>query len=622
MRTRDAGAPPSGGTCTVSPLSVQAGVEKVTVTCSGWQSASRPLRYTVTSDLAAAPLALDVLSVTIVFFFPDSGATRTATLSVAVEDGAGRATAFAIAAAVEVKALVPATGNAVTDFNAAVDAVNKEVTAILNSSDDFATKMNKILALVGTLKDRYSKATGVQLRRLRRAVLGAIDSLLASFSTVISNVMTAVTTEATKSGVDLTNTANAGALVTFFSSVAPVAAKTGAVSEATAVQGATLLMNVIKANPNLATTAGIDAKSLQTSLSGLLSAIPATSTAAASIRAETQTALTQVAAQATRATEFDPWGFKACPSAGSRVTVGGISDAPGAVITFPTNAWGGKNFQALVRVYANASSFPAPPAGFRLVAPILDVTATGLDDAGRAKQLSSEFSSGVGFTIPVASGVTVAAGQAVSLVFFNATSKAWEVCSAATAAAGAYTATCNHLTPFSLMSTARIPGSTSNAYVDLDVPPAAPPPRPASRAAVPPGEPRRRPQASAPPGEPRRRPARRAAARRASAPIGEPRRRPLRLRPDRRAAPPPAAPPPRPASRAAARHASALPGEPRRRPPRLRPARRAAPPAAAPPPRPASLGAAPPPAGRRASAPPAAGEPAAARRACSPVMPC
>eukprot|EP00741_Cyanophora_paradoxa_P004095 tig00000767_g3977.t1 len=460
----------------VSPLSVQAGVEKVTVTCSGWQSASTPLRYTVTSDLAAAPLALDVLSETIVFFFPDSGATRTAKLRVAVEDSAGRATAFAIAAAVEVKALVPATGNAVTDFNAAVDAVNKEVTAILNSGDDFATKMNKILALVGTLKDRYSKATGIQLRRLRRAALGAIDSLLASFSTVISNVMTAVTTEATKSGVDLTNTANAGALVTFFSSVAPVAAKTGAVSEATAVQGATLLMNVIKANPNLATTAGIDAKSLQTSLSGLLSAIPATSTAGASIRAETQTALTQVAAQislsspdtpcdtqATRATEFDPWGFKACPSAGPRVTVGGISDAPGAVITFPTNAWGGKNFQALVRVYANASSFPAPPAGFRLVAPILDVTATGLDDAGRAKQLSSEFGSGVGFTIPVASGVTIAAGQAVSLVFFNTTSKAWEVCSAATAAAGAYTATCNHLTPFSLMST--LPVTTTNANV-------------------------------------------------------------------------------------------------------------------------------------------------------------
>eukprot|EP00741_Cyanophora_paradoxa_P022289 tig00000246_g21518.t1 len=469
-----------GHHCTVSPLSVQAGVEKVTVTCSGWQSASRPLKYTVTSEGSSSPLAVDVLTETIVFFFPDSGATRTAKLSVAVEDGAGRTTAFAIAAAVEVKALVPNTGNVVADFNAAVDAVNKEVTAILNSGDDFATKMNKILALVGTLKDRYSKATGVQLRRLRRAALGAIDSLLASFSAVVSNVMTAVTTEATKSGVDLTNTANAGALVTFFSSVAPVAAKTGAVSEATAVQGATLLMNVIKANPNLATTAGIDAKSLQTSLSGLLSAIPATSTAAASIRAETQTALTQVAAQvprirlgavgivrgltfrtqislsspdtpcdtqATRATEFDPWGFKACPSAGSRVTVGGISDAPGAAITFPTNAWGGKNFQALVRVYSNASSFPAPPAGYRLVAPILDVTATGLDDAGRAKQLSSEFGSGVGFTIPVASGVTIAAGQAVSLVFFNASSKAWEVCSAATASAGAYTATCNHLTP-------------------------------------------------------------------------------------------------------------------------------------------------------------------------------
>eukprot|EP00741_Cyanophora_paradoxa_P021170 tig00021339_g20433.t1 len=433
-----------------------AGVEKVTVTCSGWQSASRPLKYTVTSDLSAAPLALDVLTENIVFFFPDSGATRTAKLSVAVEDGAGRATAFAIAAAVEVKALVPATGNAVADFNAAVDAVNKEVTAILNSSDDFATKMNKILALIGTLKDRYSKATGVQLRRLRRAALGAIDSLLASFSTVMSNVMTAVTTEATKSGVDLTNTANAGALVAFFSSIAPVAAKTGAVSEATAVQGATLLMNVIKANPNLTTTAGIDAKSLQTSLSGLLSAIPATSTAAASIRAETQTALNQVAAQIVlsspdtpcdkqeRATEFDPWGFK---------------------ITFPTNAWGSKNFQALVRVYANASSFPAPPAGYRLVAPILDVTATGLDDAGRVKQLSSEFGAGVGFTVPVASGVTVAAGQAVSLVFFNATSKAWEVCSAATAAAaaGAYTATCNHLTPFSLMST--LPVTTTNANV-------------------------------------------------------------------------------------------------------------------------------------------------------------
>eukprot|EP00741_Cyanophora_paradoxa_P022232 tig00021439_g21462.t1 len=347
------------------------------VTCSGWQSASAPLKYTVTSssDISTSPLAIardvdvGVLNGSIVFFFPDSGTLLTAKLTVAVEDSAGRITTFPIATSVEVKPLVPVTGNAAENFNAAVDAIDKEVATILNGNERFKEKMDKIMALVGTLKNRYSAATGIQLRRHRRAVRTAIDSLLASFSNVMSNIMKAVTTEATKSGVDLTNTENAGALVSFFSSVAPIAAKTGAVSEVTAVQGATLLLNVIKANP------------------------------------------------------------------------------------------------ALVRVYKNSSSFPAPPAGYRLVASILDVTATGLDDTGRARQLSSEFSSGVSFTIPVASGVTIAAGQAVSLVFFNATSKAWEVCASATASSGAYTATCNHLTPFSLMSPSS--NATSNANINV-----------------------------------------------------------------------------------------------------------------------------------------------------------
>eukprot|EP00741_Cyanophora_paradoxa_P014164 tig00020746_g13668.t1 len=62
--------------------------------------------------------------------------------------------------------------------------------------------MGKILALVNTLKDRYSKATG-QTFRSRRSTRAASSDLLLSFSSALTNVMNAVTAEATKSGVNL-----------------------------------------------------------------------------------------------------------------------------------------------------------------------------------------------------------------------------------------------------------------------------------------------------------------------------------------------------------------------------------------------------------------------------------
>eukprot|EP00741_Cyanophora_paradoxa_P014759 tig00020824_g14237.t1 len=179
-----------------------------------------------------------------------------------------------------------------------------------NDKLDFKQKMKQIVALVHGLKAKYNAASGSSLRRGRRLLqqaagnstllnlVGFPESTLLFSSPNISNAftlqlssamasaMTTVTTEANKAGVNLADPETAGAVVNFFASVAPVAASTGAVSATAAKSGAELLMAVLSKNPGL-----------QAGLAGLLSALPATSSEAASIRAQTSAALSKVSTQ-------------------------------------------------------------------------------------------------------------------------------------------------------------------------------------------------------------------------------------------------------------------------------------------------------------------------------------
>eukprot|EP00741_Cyanophora_paradoxa_P019732 tig00021146_g19045.t1 len=154
----DSSSPPTGGSCSVSPLSAQAALDKVT-------SASTPLVYTVRADIFASPLAIDSTTPTIDFFF----LLRQAHGRRQGHEGADRL--LPITTAVEVKPLVSTntSADAVAAFKSVVDTFNSQMTAITQSNDAFETKLQKILALVETLKSYYSSASGVKLR-LRRAL--------------------------------------------------------------------------------------------------------------------------------------------------------------------------------------------------------------------------------------------------------------------------------------------------------------------------------------------------------------------------------------------------------------------------------------------------------------------
>eukprot|EP00741_Cyanophora_paradoxa_P019673 tig00021137_g18991.t1 len=221
-------------------------------------------------------------------------------------------------------------------------------------------------------------------------------------------------------------------------------------------------------------------QSLQTSLSGLLSALPATSTAAASIRAETQTKLNEVAAKITlsssttpcgeqvRTSDVDPVSFKVCPGTASSRTLSfktsTAADAPTATVTFPADA-STTNFQVLVNL-PSASSFPSPPATYSLVSPVLDITATGLDGSGNPVAITS-FPGKITFSVPPNANFAPSSAKSVFLGFFNTktTPTKWDVgCGEATRSGSSYTATCDHLTAFGLMGYSPVLGVNSVPY--------------------------------------------------------------------------------------------------------------------------------------------------------------
>eukprot|EP00741_Cyanophora_paradoxa_P015603 tig00020902_g15063.t1 len=403
--------------------------------------------YTVTGTGYSSDLARDSPNATFFFFFPSStGGSNSSSLTVKVKDPNGLSTNFAIPNAVTVLPTVDPSKTADAQFD--------------DNTISFGEKMAKILANIESLKAYYSKATGTALRRALRQT--AADQL-AKLSGALSLAMTTVTTEATKAGVDLKDPAvspcrhlnslaqfkhrlcakTAGALVNFFSAIAPVATKTGALSESAALQGTQLLLKVIKENPNLANTPGVDAASL----AGLVAALPPTSSAAASIRQETQKALADVSARITLSSNNT-----ACGDQNPNRAAGDVSPRSFKVI-FPSNSNAGGDFHASISELA--ASFAKAPAGYRFLSPILEVTAASL--AGQLTQ----FPGGIQFDIP-ATG-SVATGQSVSLRWLD-TDGSWKTdgCSAvsrSSAGSGAYSATCNHLTAFALLADSSSIGS-------------------------------------------------------------------------------------------------------------------------------------------------------------------
>eukprot|EP00741_Cyanophora_paradoxa_P015469 tig00020892_g14932.t1 len=380
-----AGSPPSGGSCTASPATLKAVVDKLTVTCTGWGASAFPLTYTVSGTGYSSDLARDSPDATFGFFFPSStGGSVSSSLTVKVKDANGLSTNFAIPNAVIVTPTVDASKPAAAQFDDMLATFNKQMEEITaDTSMSFKDKIAKILANIESLKTYYSQATGTALRRGLRQTNA---DLLAKLSGALSTAMTTVTTEAAKSGVDLKDPATAGALVNFFSSVAPVATKTGALS-------ITLSGN---------TACGDQDPSRAASDAG-------------------------------------PRNFKVCSSTRA-LTFRSAGATRDAVITFPANANGGADFQASVSELA--TSLVKPPAGYTFLSSIIEVTAASL--AGQITQ----FPGGIQFEIPATGSLST--GQGVALRWLDADgSWKTDGCSAVSQSStrsGTYTATCNHLT--------------------------------------------------------------------------------------------------------------------------------------------------------------------------------
>eukprot|EP00741_Cyanophora_paradoxa_P022290 tig00000246_g21519.t1 len=220
----------------------------------------------------------------------------------------------------------------------------------------------------------------------------------------------------------------AGALVTFFAAVAPIASKTGALKEEDAIKGTTLLMEVIQLNP-----------ALQSSLAGMLAALPATSTLAATLRTQTQAALATVSTQITlsdanakcgvqeRASDIDPYRFKVCPGTAASLTV----TVGSATFVFPASA-STSDFQVSVST-PDAGDFPGPSANNRVASAVYDITATKLGSDGKAVFIK-DFPDKIRFEMPAT--LSVGGGQSVSLAFYDEAGKKWTTCSPATSAPG------------------------------------------------------------------------------------------------------------------------------------------------------------------------------------------
>eukprot|EP00741_Cyanophora_paradoxa_P014435 tig00020801_g13922.t1 len=243
---------PPAGSHGASPSTVKAVIDKVTVTCTGWGASSFPLTYTVTGTGYTSELARDSPDATFGLYFPSAASSAgavTSSLIVVVKDPAGLSTSFPIPGAITVNPVVDSTMPFVAQFDQMLATFDQQMAAVVaNTNLTFVEKMAQIIANIESLKTYYFQASGVSLK-LRRALHQSSADLLSKFSGALSTAMSTVTTEAAKAGVNLKDPATAGALVNFFSSVAPLASSTGALSEASAVRGTELLLKVIKENP-------------------------------------------------------------------------------------------------------------------------------------------------------------------------------------------------------------------------------------------------------------------------------------------------------------------------------------------------------------------------------------
>eukprot|EP00741_Cyanophora_paradoxa_P025627 tig00000385_g24731.t1 len=424
------------------------------------------------------------------FFFPQVfSKTIQATLLVDVVNNNGGKSTTAAAGSVKVAPELDSTGNPRSDFESAVANFIRRITnKAERRKTTFKKWMRSVEASLRGLESLYGAAAGIAVSASSSRPVSparrflqqpAVNSTLVNLlSGAMTSAMSTVVEEASAAEVDLADPETAGAVVGFFSSVAPIAAKTGAVSPSAAKSGAELLMTVLSKNPNLATTPGVSSSDLQAALAGLLSALPATSAEAAAVRAQTSAALSKISTQITlksgscgaqtRSSDVEPIRFKVCAgTASSRQLI-----YNSVTIAMPENAHS-SDYQAAIVPLA-ASGFPTPQTGFSLASDVYDISATSLDASGNVVDLKT-FAANITFSLPKKSGVTVAATQRVTLAFYNADTKLWDTsCGAASASAagtaGVYTGSCNHLTPFALLSSTPAStgsGSSSVAFAPL-----------------------------------------------------------------------------------------------------------------------------------------------------------